>query len=119
MVRIEMKPLNKVNSQGGYRPGSGQPRKNISEKELMRLIRAVKQTAKERGSTWHKRYAELMFDDLASIKDRISAFKVFMDFVIRKETEQNITVSRQEEPAISLPALEDDPGLTVVSGGKG
>jgi hypothetical protein len=48
----------------------------------------------------------------------LAAIRLLADLVMTKQSEQSITVNRQEQPAISLPALEDDPGLTVVPGGK-
>jgi len=106
------------NNRGGFRPGSGRKPIEPSQRELKRLLREVKKKAAERGATWQSIFAELLFDSIASPKDRIAAFKVFMEYVLVRKSEQNVNVTKTEGPTIYLPEMKPDPAKIIAIDGK-
>ena len=109
---------------GGYRPGAGSKPKSLTDKQVRAMLKTARKYAKKYGKTVDDILLGLIYareDDIPmkmTARERIGAIKVYKEFAQAKTSEQNITVQHQTEPAISLPAIEDDPGLTVVSGGK-
>ena len=112
---------------GGSRNGSGRkPINALSDQQAKKLHALIKKRAKIEGRPWQDLLLDFVFakDGATRVpieltaKDRLAAIRLLADLVMTKQSEQSITVNRQEQPAISLPALEDDPGLTVVPGGK-
>ena len=107
------------------RGGAGRPQNRLSDNQVRVMLTTAKKYAKKYGKTVDDVLMSFIYareDDIPmkmTARERIGAIKVFKEFSQPKQSEQTITVSHQEEPAISLPPLEDDPGLVVVAGGKG
>ena len=109
---------------GGARPGTGPKPKSLTDKQVREMLKTARKFSRIYGKTVDDILVSIIYaqDGETQMKvtprERIGAIKVFKEFAQAKSSEQNITVQHQTEPAISLPELEADPGLTVVSGGK-
>ena len=101
---------------GGNR--DGRPPKDKTETILDALERAVKKYAKSLSTTWETEFAKLMFDTSASNRDRIAAYKLFMDAMIVKKQSKDVANPNMDGPAIRLPPVKADPAKVIPMTGK-
>ena len=107
-----------TSGRGGYRPGAGRPKTSLQQRELKKLLRAVRKEAKAKNTTWQDEYAKMMFDRIASPKERLATFKILMEHVLSKHTEKDINVNHNQGPKIGLPEMRPDPAkLISIKGG--
>jgi len=57
-------------------------------------------------------------EEKASIKDALAAVKLFKEYTMTRQSEQNITVTKDRGMAIRLPPKQPDPALEIFPGGK-
>jgi len=104
---------------GGKRPNqTGRPRKKttISEKTKKKWIQAANKFAKKHGMTVQEAILEMIVDKDVQDSVRVAAAKLYNEALIAKETVSDVTVTKNDGPAVGLPPLEKDPALRVVSG---
>lgn len=113
-------------NRGGRRAGSGRkPITYLYDNQARDLFREIKARAKKEDRKWQAILMDFVYGrDVDGVtiemtaKERISAMKLLADMVSSKHSEQNININKPTAPAISLPALQEDPALKVVAGGK-
>jgi len=110
---------------GGTRPGAGRPKESLSQRQLKSMLAKGRKWAKERDgdvddfilSVIHGAIDKLDVDSL-TIRDRLTAAKLWKDCTMTKASEQNVNVQTQQGPVIALPPLRQDPALKVIKGGS-
>jgi hypothetical protein len=115
-----MSGKSKISAWGGYRTGSGRPRKKktVSEKVKNNYIKAARKIAREKGITIEEHLLWMLFDDNVQDTVKASIMKSYNEAIISKELDQNANVNRHVGPVIGLPAMEEDPALKVMAGGN-
>lgn len=99
------------NSWGGKRAGSGRKRQ-VSEAEFTRLLRAMRKEAKDRNTTWQEIFAKKC---LGADKDQSAKFfKMFMDQLKVRVSEQNVNVNMNQGAGVQLPQMRPDPAKLKV-----
>lgn len=109
-------------NRGGRRAGAGRkPVFGLSEREMKRLLSALKREGKENhhGKTWQRKFAEHLYSDNAS--EALPFFKMLTEklFVAGSVSE---TTSHKGSVGIYLPEkrpVGEKAALKVVEGGKG
>ena len=99
-----------VKGRGGSRLNSGRKKTSISDRQISKLIRAVNRKARENKTTWADEYADLMFDKVSNPKDRIAAFKLYLDVTTAKKSEVEV---KEVKAPIILPERRPDPAKVV------
>ena len=100
---------------GGFRPNSGRKKTSLSDRQIRKLIRAVNKKAKEKDTTWADEFAGLLFDSVAHPRDRIGAFKLFLDVTTAKKSEVEV---KEAAAPIILPERRPDPAKVIPLNGK-
>ena len=105
----------KIETRGGYRPGSGRPRVEISDAEIKKLLREAKKKERETGKPIYAILMELAYGqaDNASPKDQIAAIRLYIDAVVSRAQQRDIKVTTLQEPAVYLPEQKPDPAKIV------
>jgi len=104
---------------GGARPNAGRPKKTLTQQQVSKIIKSVEKKGKEKGISWSDSFAEMLFDPVANYRERLQAFRLFMEITISKSIEQNINVNKGQAPKIYLPEKKPDPAkLIPIDGGK-
>lgn len=103
---------------GGARPNAGRPEKTLTQQQVSKILKSVEKKGKEQGTSWSDVFAEMLFDPVANFKDRLQAFRLFMDITISKSIEQNINVNKNQAPKIYLPEKRPDPAKVIPIKGK-
>jgi hypothetical protein len=103
---------------GGARPNAGRPKKTLTQQQVSKIIKAVEKKGKENGISWSDSFAEMLFDPVANYRERLQAFRLFMEITISKSIEQNINVNKNQAPKIYLPEKRPDPAKVIPIQGK-
>lgn len=95
----------------------GRPGKTVTQKAVDHMMRVMRKKARETGKHIDDVLVGLIYDDLATPRDRLAAIRCFKEYTMSKISEQNINVSKVAGPAIELPAVRgEDPALKLVKG---
>lgn len=96
-------------NRGGARANSGRkPIFGISEREMKKLLAAIRKKAREQGSSWETQFAEHLFSE--DWREAAAFFKMFTDKLFVKATQSEHDVSQPQGPGIFLPEQRPDPG---------
>ena len=113
---------------GGIRPGSGRKRQVISQRHINKIIRSLNKLKKELGVEITDVLANMSFGRLPVEKDgeivflrdknlsptaMQSAAKALLDYLIVKESHQEMEVTKPKGPAIRLPPTKPDPAKVI------
>ncbi len=108
---------------GGARPGAGRKPKQkdargLSDQLKNSIVTAAQELAKEYGEPIEKAMLRLVYRDDIQDTVKSSVFKVYLEAMIVKESEQKIDVSTKKEgPTVYLPEKKPDIALEVIEGG--
>ena len=119
----------KQTSWGGTRKGSGRkPLYQLSDRAAKNLHSAIKKREKKEGRKWQDVMMDFVFGVLdhngnrvpmeMSARERIAALRLIADITMAKQSEQAITVTKNEGPTIYLPELRKPGELVAIDGGK-
>ena len=108
-LKIKKKEMRPVTRNKG-----GRPKKTESEKSIAHMMRVKRKKDKETGKHIDDVLVNLIYDEVATPRDRLAAIRLFKEYTMSKTSEQNINVSKQVGPVIGLPPLKEDPALKVV-----
>ena len=93
---------------GGVRPGAGRkPIYGISERETKRLMKALRDEAREKGVSWQEQFVGHLYSD--DRREAAAFFKMLTDRLFVRSSEQDITVNKYDGPGILLPEQLPDP----------
>jgi DNA polymerase III delta prime subunit len=105
---------------------TGRPRVfSATEVQVRKMLREAKKIAKEEGKTIDRLLLEMIYDKEYVVlknrhgekvalprvdeKTRVTAIKVFKEFTMQRQTEQNVKIEDNRGPGIMLPEMMPDP----------
>ncbi len=104
----------KQENRGGHREGSGRKRISISDVEVKKLLRENRKLEKETGdSVWGILAKVIQGKIRSTVKERLTAIKLYAECTITKAVQSESVVSKANEPAIYLPKPKVDPANVV------
>ena len=111
---------------GGKREGAGRPAYMVPANRVKSMIRKMRKAKRELGideddllvSIITEGKAPWPDEEKASIRDALAAVKLFKEYTMTRQSEQNITVTKDRGMAIRLPPKQPDPALEIFPGGK-
>jgi len=101
---------------GGYRPGSGRPRKKktVSEKIKDNYMKAARELAKEYGEPIEKAVLRLIYKEDVQDSVKIAALKAYNEALLVRESKKGIDINaRNRGPLIGLPGMMPDPAKLI------
>lgn len=112
----------KISKWGGKRPGAGRkPAYMLTENQIAAMLRTARNRAKTLGKTIDEVLLDVIYaaEDKSTVRDKLAAIRLFKEFTMSKQSEQNINVTQKVGPRIGLPPVKgEDPALKIMSGGK-
>lgn len=95
-------------NRGGARPGSGRkPIFGMSEREMKKLLAAIRKKAREKGTSWEAEFAEHLFS--IDWREAAAFYKMFTDKLFVKATQNETDIGKAQGPGIFLPEQRPDP----------
>lgn len=111
----------KITGWGGARAGSGRkPKYMMTDTQVRNMMKTARKKAKEYGRTLDEVLIDIAYgkEGKPTVKEQLAAIQIFKSHTMAKQSEQNITVSKDRGMAVRLPPKRPDPALQIVKGGK-
>ena len=88
--------------------------------QVRQMMRTARRKAKETGKTIDDIILEIAYGEIKgiTIANQIAAIRLYKENTMARQSEQNITVTKDRGMAVRLPPKQKDPALEILKGGR-